>query len=281
MTPQGISGAVFNMFTHGLISPMLFLIAGVIYDRAHHREIDGFGGLAQALPEYTGDRRASPSSPRSACPAWPASSPSSWSSPGAFPRLHAPSPSSRPPRVIITAAYYLWAIQRMFLGKLNPMYAGLPGPELARAAHALPAGRVVIVLGFYPQADPRRHQHRRSHSSSRAVRADVAQARGRAMEPASTSLRVNLASAGLVPARAGPHRGRRCCCFLLGPGLAKSEPRAACPSLTVGGAGRASAWRRRCLGRAAARAAGPLQRHDRQRRASPPSSSGCSSPPAR
>ena len=40
MTPQGISGAVLNLFTHGIISPMLFLIVGVIYDRAHHREIE-------------------------------------------------------------------------------------------------------------------------------------------------------------------------------------------------------------------------------------------------
>ena len=52
MTPTGISGAVFNMFSHGIISPMLFLIAGVIYDRAHHREIGRFGGLAPAMPEY-------------------------------------------------------------------------------------------------------------------------------------------------------------------------------------------------------------------------------------
>ena len=53
MTPQGISGAVLNLFTHGIISPMLFLIVGVIYDRAHHREIEKFGGLASELPEYS------------------------------------------------------------------------------------------------------------------------------------------------------------------------------------------------------------------------------------
>ena len=53
MTPAGISGAVLNLFTHGIISPMLFLIVGVIYDRAHHREIEKFGGLASELPEYT------------------------------------------------------------------------------------------------------------------------------------------------------------------------------------------------------------------------------------
>src|SRR4051812_49954543 len=52
-TEAGLSGAVLNLFTHGLISPMLFLIVGVIYDRAHHREIEGFGGIAKVVPEYT------------------------------------------------------------------------------------------------------------------------------------------------------------------------------------------------------------------------------------
>src|SRR5207249_9208416 len=53
-TQQGIDGAVLNLWTHGLISPMLFLIVGVIYDRAHHRNIEGFGGLAKQVPEYAG-----------------------------------------------------------------------------------------------------------------------------------------------------------------------------------------------------------------------------------
>ena len=44
--PQGINGAVLQMFNHGTITAMLFLLVGVIYDRAHHRDIDGFGGLA-------------------------------------------------------------------------------------------------------------------------------------------------------------------------------------------------------------------------------------------
>src|SRR3989454_1157558 len=53
-TPQGINGAVLQMFNHGTITAMLFLLVGVIYDRAHHRNIDGFGGLASIVPVYTG-----------------------------------------------------------------------------------------------------------------------------------------------------------------------------------------------------------------------------------
>ncbi len=51
---MGISGAVLQMFNHGTITAMLFLIVGVIYDRAHTRDIDDFGGLATQMPIYTG-----------------------------------------------------------------------------------------------------------------------------------------------------------------------------------------------------------------------------------
>jgi NADH-quinone oxidoreductase subunit M len=53
-TTQGINGAVLQMFNHGTITGMLFLLVGVIYDRAHHRDIEGFGGLAAIMPIYTG-----------------------------------------------------------------------------------------------------------------------------------------------------------------------------------------------------------------------------------
>src|SRR5439155_649506 len=53
-TPQGINGAVLQMFNHGTVTAMLFLLVGVIYDRAHHRDIAGFGGLASIMPVYTG-----------------------------------------------------------------------------------------------------------------------------------------------------------------------------------------------------------------------------------
>jgi len=51
---EALQGAVFQMFNHGTITSMLFLLVGVIYDRAHHREIDGFGGLVKPMPIYGG-----------------------------------------------------------------------------------------------------------------------------------------------------------------------------------------------------------------------------------
>jgi NADH-quinone oxidoreductase subunit M len=54
--------------------------------------------------------------------------------------------------VIITAAYYLWAIHRMFLGKLNPAYKGYPDLNWRERISLYPLGALAIVLGFYPQA---------------------------------------------------------------------------------------------------------------------------------
>lgn len=53
MTVEGVSGALYQMFSHGLISAMLFLITGVLYDRTQDRLIENYGGLASQLPKYT------------------------------------------------------------------------------------------------------------------------------------------------------------------------------------------------------------------------------------
>ena len=49
---QGVSGALFQMLSHGIVSGALFLIVGVVYDRIHSREIARYGGLADRMPAY-------------------------------------------------------------------------------------------------------------------------------------------------------------------------------------------------------------------------------------
>jgi NADH-quinone oxidoreductase subunit M len=49
---QGISGALFQMLSHGIVSGALFLCVGVVYDRMHTREIARYGGLADRMPSY-------------------------------------------------------------------------------------------------------------------------------------------------------------------------------------------------------------------------------------
>lgn len=49
---EGISGSVFLMIAHGVVSGALFLLVGVIYDRRHTKLMSEFGGLASVMPRY-------------------------------------------------------------------------------------------------------------------------------------------------------------------------------------------------------------------------------------
>jgi NADH-quinone oxidoreductase subunit M len=52
VTTEGVTGAIYQMFSHGIISAMLFLIAGVLYDRTHDRLIENYSGLASKMPSF-------------------------------------------------------------------------------------------------------------------------------------------------------------------------------------------------------------------------------------
>jgi len=52
MNAEGITGSVFFMLSHGIVSGALFLLVGVIYDRRHTKLMSEFGGLAQVMPNY-------------------------------------------------------------------------------------------------------------------------------------------------------------------------------------------------------------------------------------
>jgi NADH-quinone oxidoreductase subunit M len=51
-TEQGLSGGMFQMLSHGIVSAALFLCVGVVYDRMHSREIATYGGLVYRMPVY-------------------------------------------------------------------------------------------------------------------------------------------------------------------------------------------------------------------------------------
>jgi len=51
-TKEGLSGAVFQMVSHGLISGALFLCVGIVYDRLHTREINSYGGVSDVMPRF-------------------------------------------------------------------------------------------------------------------------------------------------------------------------------------------------------------------------------------
>jgi len=149
-TPQGVNGAVLQMFNHGTITGMLFLLVGVIYDRAHHRDIEGFGGLAAIMPIYTGVTALA----FFASMGLPGLSGfisevlvllGAWQRYQILTILGASG-------VVLTAGYLLWTIQRVYLGPVNEKYQALPEINGRELFTLIPLGVIIIILGIYPNA---------------------------------------------------------------------------------------------------------------------------------
>jgi NADH-quinone oxidoreductase subunit M len=47
---QGLTGAGIQMFSHGVMTALFFAVVGMVYDRAHTREIPKLGGFRKFMP---------------------------------------------------------------------------------------------------------------------------------------------------------------------------------------------------------------------------------------
>ncbi len=52
LNPIGVNGAVLQMFSHGVMTALMFAMVGAIYDQAHVRDMGIFGGLANKMPRF-------------------------------------------------------------------------------------------------------------------------------------------------------------------------------------------------------------------------------------
>src|SRR5579871_1068544 len=149
-TPQGINGAVLQMFNHGTITAMLFLLVGVIYDRAHHREINGFGGLASHMPIYAGMTGLAFFAAMG-LPGMSAFISEVLVLLGAWQR-HPLMTVFGASAAILTAGYMLWTYQRVYLGPINDKYVGFPDLSARELFTLVPLAVIVLILGVYPHA---------------------------------------------------------------------------------------------------------------------------------
>ncbi len=144
-----MTGCMFQMVSHGLITGALFLLVGVLYDRAHTREIAAFGGLGVKIPVYTG--------------LMVLFSMASLGLPGmsgfvsefmvfvgsffSFKIITALAVLG----VVLTAGYMLRMVQRMFLGEFNvAKWGALTEINLREIICVAPLAILTIIVGVYP-----------------------------------------------------------------------------------------------------------------------------------
>jgi NADH-quinone oxidoreductase subunit M len=152
----GMNGAMFQMIAHGITSAGMFFLVGVIYDRAHHRNLDNFRGLYEPMPLYGG---------LSAVIFFAAMGLpgmcgfigefmvvlSAWKfAPGGMQWVGITFSVLSALTVVLTAAYILWTIQRVFMGT-NPVYKNYPDVTVSELSVAIPLVVLAIALGVLPQ----------------------------------------------------------------------------------------------------------------------------------
>jgi NADH-quinone oxidoreductase subunit M len=144
----GMTGAMFQMIAHGISSAGMFFLVGVIYDRAHHRNLDNFRGLYEPMPLYGGV---------SAVIFFAAMGlPGLCGFVGEFMVVlatwnYSPAMSVLAAlTVVLTAAYILWTLQRVFFGQ-NPAYKSFTDVSLREILCVTPLVVFAVLLGVLPQ----------------------------------------------------------------------------------------------------------------------------------
>ena len=149
ITLQGIEGGVLQMVNHGITTPALFLLVGMIYERRHTREIAELSGLQKVAPVFAG-----------VFPLVMLSSiglPGLNGFPGEFLALLGAFKGARwwavvgASGVILAALYLLWAYQRVFHGEPSEENRSFREIRWSEAAVLAPLIVLIVFLGLYPK----------------------------------------------------------------------------------------------------------------------------------
>ncbi|MCX7297195.1 MAG: NADH-quinone oxidoreductase subunit M [Hyphomicrobiales bacterium] len=149
-TTQGVSGAVFQMISHGIVSGALFLCVGVVYDRMHTREIAFYGGLVTRMPLYAMIFLVFTLA-NVGLPGTSGFVGEFLSLIGTF-KTNIPVASLATIGVILSAAYALWLYRKMIFGTLKPALEGIKDIGLREAVIFAPLVILTILFGVAPKS---------------------------------------------------------------------------------------------------------------------------------
>ena len=148
LNSQGMMGAMLQMFNHGTITAMLFLLVGVLYDRTQLRGILEFGGLANQMPKYFGLVVIAVFAALG-LPGLSLFISEAFVFIGSFQTWQTWSILSAL-GIVLTAAYFLWTLQRMFFGTLPEKWKSLTDVTPRELVTLVPLAAIIIALGVYP-----------------------------------------------------------------------------------------------------------------------------------
>ena len=144
-----MNGAALQMFTHGTITGLLFLMVGVIYDRTHTRDIDQMSGLAHTMP-LAATVMIIGGLASLGLPALSGFVAELMVFLGSFDKYTVPTIFAVL-GILLSAGYITWMVQRVFFGERDERWAGVSDANHWWERVPMAALVVVIVaVGIYP-----------------------------------------------------------------------------------------------------------------------------------
>jgi NADH-quinone oxidoreductase subunit M len=181
-TVQSVQGALMVMINHGISTGALFFLVGMIYERRHTRLIDSYGGIAKVVPMFAA-LLTIVSFSSIGVPGTNGFVGEFLVLLGAF-RTEPVFALISTTAVIISAAYLLWAIQRILFNPLDkPENEHIPDVNRRELAVMIPLIACIVWLGVYPAPVLRRMEGAatrfvaRVNGQASAVASPVAEAR--------------------------------------------------------------------------------------------------------
>ena len=148
-TNQGLEGGVLQMVNHGITTPALFLLVGMIYQRRHTRQISELSGLQKVAPVFAGVFTVVMLAS--------VGLPGLNGFPGEFLTLLGGFKGARwwavvaATGVILAAIYLLWAYQRVFHGEPSEENRSFREISLAEGLVMAPLIALIVFLGVFPK----------------------------------------------------------------------------------------------------------------------------------
>ncbi len=148
LSPVGLTGASMQMFSHGAVTGLLFVMVGVVYDKAHTRHIPDLGGLAGRMP-FAAVAFMVAGLASLGLPATSGFAAEVLVFLGTFP-AHGVLTALATVGVLMAAGYVLWTLQRSLFGPPRERWAHLTDVSVVEAVAPLLLMAAILILGVYP-----------------------------------------------------------------------------------------------------------------------------------
>jgi len=153
LTEISLTGAALQMFSHGIITGLLFAMVGLVYEKTHERNLNVLGGLARQMPVIVAVFSIAGLASLG-LPGTSGFAAEFITFIGSFSSTALPAAKIYTLLgvfgIVFTAGYILWMLQKVFYGPPKDKYKGVPDADNVEKVSIFCFVAVIMLVGIYP-----------------------------------------------------------------------------------------------------------------------------------